>query len=170
MRKIAHCAAAGLLLVGGALKARAADGLVPPPPGAVLLLELGADGVQIYACETKDGRAEWAFKGPEAMLFDRGGRQVGTHFGGPTWKLDDSSAVIGEVMARADAPEAGAIPWLLLRAKSHEGSGVLAGVAYIRRAETKGGAAPKAGCDSGHMSTQARMRYSAIYQFFGAGK
>jgi len=170
VRKVAHYAAAGLLLVGGALKVRAADGLVPPPGDATLLLELAADGVQIYACETKDGRADWAFKGPEAMLFDSDGRQVGTHFGGPTWKLDDGSAVVGEVMSRADAPEAGAIPWLLLRAKSHEGSGALSRVAYIRRAETKGGAAPKSGCDAGHASTQARMRYSAIYQFFAAGK
>jgi hypothetical protein len=170
VNKLARYAAAGLLLAGGALKARAEDGLVPPPADAVLLLELAADGVQIYACETKDGRAEWAFKAPEAMLFDRQGRQVGTHFGGPTWKLDDGSAVAGEVMARADAPEGGAIPWLLLRAKSHEGSGALSRVAYIRRADTKSGAAPKGGCDAGHVSQQARMRYSAIYQFFSAGK
>jgi len=170
VNKIARYAAASLLLIGGALKARSEEGLVPPPADAVLLLELAADGVQIYACETKDGRAEWAFKAPEAMLFDRQGRQVGTHFGGPTWKLDEGSAVVGEVVARADAPEAGAIPWLLLRAKSHEGSGALSRVAYIRRAETKGGAAPKGGCDTSHASEPARMRYSAIYQFFSAGK
>ena len=125
MRKVAHYAAAGLLLAGSTLKARAADRLVPPPDAAPLLLELAADGVQIYACEMKEGRADWAFKGPEAMLFDRDGRQVGTHFGGPTWKPDDGSAVVGEVVSRADAPEPGAIPWLLLRAKSHEGSGAL---------------------------------------------
>jgi len=169
VRKLAYYAAAGLLLVG-TLKARAADGLVPPPADAALLLEVAADGVQIYACETKDGRAEWAFKAPEAMLFDHDGWQVGTHFGGPTWKLDDGSAVVGEVMARADAPEAGAIPWLLLRAKSREGNGALSRVAYIRRAETKGGAAPKGGCDASRVSEQARMRYSASYQFFTAGK
>lgn len=170
MRKVAHYAAAGLLLVGGALKSRAADRLVPPPDDAPLLLELAADGVQIYACEMKDGRTDWAFKAPEAMLFDRDGRQVGTHFGGPTWKLDDGSAVVGEVMSRADAPEAGAIPWLLLRAKSHDGSGALSRVAYIRRVDTKGGAAPKTGCDARHASASARMRYSAIYQFFAANK
>src|SRR5258708_34502807 len=104
------------------------------------------------------------------MLFDRQGRQVGTHFGGPTWKLDDGSAVVGEVVARADAPEAGAIPWLVLRAKSHDGSGALSRVAYIRRAETKGGAAPKGGCDASRVPEQALMRYSESYQFFTAGK
>jgi len=170
MRKLARYVAACLLLVGGSLTAPAEEGLVPPPADAALLLEAAADGVQIYACEAKDGRAEWVFKAPEAMLFDHDGRQVGTHFGGPTWKLEDGSAVVGEVVARADAPEAGAIPWLLLRAKSHDGSGALSRVAYIRRAETKGGAAPKTGCDISHVSQQARMRYSATYQFFTAGK
>ena len=117
---------------------------VPPPDGATLLLELAAEGVQIYACETKDGRADWAFKAPEAMLFDRDGRQVGTHFGGPTWKLDDGSAVVGEVMSRADAPEAGAIPWLLLRAKSHAGSGALSRVAYSGAPRPRAAPRPKA--------------------------
>ena len=55
---------------------------------------------------------------------------------------DDGSVVVGEVVAKADKPESGAIPWLLLRATSHEGSGRLSTVAFIRRANTKGGAAP----------------------------
>src|SRR5258708_10406563 len=144
MKKLARYVAAGLLLIGGALEARGEEGLVPPPADAVLLLELAADGVQIYACETKDGRADWAFKAPEAMLFDHDGRQVGTHFGGPTWKLDDGSAVVGEVVARADAPEAGAIPWLVLRPKSHDGSGALSPVAYIPHPDPKARPAPNA--------------------------
>jgi hypothetical protein len=78
--------------------------------------------------------------------------------------------VVGEVVAKADAPEAGAIAWLLLRAKSHEGSGELTAVAFIRRSNTKGGVAPAIGCDADHLSEQARMRYSAEYQFFGMAK
>src|SRR3954467_6119000 len=92
---------------------------VPPPSGAMLLLEATADGVQVYACEAKDQGFAWTFKQPEATLFDRDGRQIGTHFHGPTWKLDDGSTVVGEVAARADAPDAGSIPWLMLRAKHH---------------------------------------------------
>ena len=42
--------------------------------------------------------------------------------------------------------------------------------AFIRRTDTKGGVAPTAGCDAGHVSEQVRMRYSAIYQFFSAAK
>ena len=46
----------------------------------MLLLEVVADGVQIYTCEAKDGGFAWSFKAPEANLFDKQGRQVGTHF------------------------------------------------------------------------------------------
>ena len=58
----------------------------------------------------------------------------------------------------------------LLRAKGHEGSGALSAAAYIRRSQTNGGAAPKTGCDQSHLADQARMRYTATYQFFGAAK
>jgi hypothetical protein len=143
---------------------------VAPPAGAPMLLELQADGVQIYACAIKDGVSAWDFKAPEANLFDASGRQVGTHSAGPSWTLDDGSSVVGSVAAKADAPVAGAVPWLLLTVKSRSGAGRLTPVETIRRAETKGGAAPRAGCDAGHVGEQARMRYSATYQFYGAAR
>jgi hypothetical protein len=143
---------------------------VAPPQGSALLLEAAADGVQIYTCEAKGNLFEWSFREPEANLFDKQGRQVGTHFAGPTWKMVDGSAIVGEVIAKADSPEKDAIQWLLLRAKAHEGHGILAEAAFIRRMETKSGVAPTAGCDASHVSEQARMRYSAIYQFFSAAK
>ena len=170
MKNIARGTAAAVLLGAAALAAEADPTAVAPPEGSALLLELVADGVQVYTCDAKEGGFVWSFKAPEANLFDRQGRQIGTHFAGPTWKIDDGSAIVGEVVARADAAEPGAIPWLLLRAKSQEGSGTLTGAAYIRRVETKGGLAPKTGCDASHLSAQARMRYSATYQFLSAGK
>src|SRR5262245_10166320 len=166
MRRIAGCLIATLALSGAA---HAADELVPAPKGAPLLLEVDADGVQIYACEAKDQGFAWTFKAPEATLFDKQGRQIGTHFAGPTWKFADGS-VVGEVAARADAPASGAIPWLLLKAKSHEGTGVPANTAFVRRVDTRGGSAPTAGCDAAHKGEQARMRYYALYQFFGAAR
>jgi hypothetical protein len=51
-------------------------------------------------------------------LFDASGRQIGIHFGSPTWKRRDGSLVVGEVVSRSDAASAGAIPALLLRAQS----------------------------------------------------
>src|SRR5690349_8743786 len=144
MRRIACCLIATLAVSNGAY---AADELVPAPKGAPLLLEVDAAGVQIYACESKDQGFSWVFKVPEAKLFDRQGRQIGTHFAGPSWKFADGS-VVGDVAARADAPARGAIPWLLLKPKSHEGAGVAANTAFIRRIDTRGGAAPTAGCDA----------------------
>jgi hypothetical protein len=153
-----------------AFAANAGQTKVAPPQGSAQLLEAAADGVQIYTCEAKGNLFEWSFKAPEANLFDEQGRQIGTHFAGPTWKMADGSAIVGEVVTKADAPERNAIQWLLLRAKAHEGQGMLSDAAFIRRTDTKGGAAPTTGCDAGHISEQVRMRYSAIYQFFSAPK
>jgi hypothetical protein len=164
----ARVAATALLLVMS--PAGADPTTVAPPTAAPLILEVQADGVQIYACEDKDKGPEWVFKAPEANLFDTRGQQVGTHFAGPSWKLADGSIVTATVVSKADAPVQGAIPWLLLQAKEHEGSGVLAGVSTIRRIDTKAGSAPASGCDAKHLGDQARMRYSATYQFFGNPK
>jgi Protein of unknown function (DUF3455) len=170
MRIIVSVIAAGILIGAGTSAVNGDQTAVEPPQGSTLLLEVVADGVQIYTCESKASTFEWSFKAPEANLFDKQGRQIGIHFAGPTWKMDDGSAIIGEIVARGDAPESGAIQWLLLRAKSQEGSGALAQAAFIRRMDTKGGTAPKTGCDASHVSQQARMRYSAVYQFFSAAK
>ena len=170
MKYIACGVAVAVLIGTGGLAADADQAAMAPPEGSQLVLELFADGVQIYTCDPKDDGYYWSFKAPEANLFDKQGRQVGTHFTGPTWSTDDGAEVIGEVVAKADAPEPAAIQWLLLRVKSHQGSGALSAVSYIRRTDTKGGVAPKAGCDGQHLSDQARMRYSATYQFYSAPK
>jgi hypothetical protein len=163
------CRIVAVAVVGwGAAAAHADTAAVAPPPGATLVLDAGADGVQIYVCQATGQGFEWVFKAPEASLFDAGGRQIGSHFAGPTWKLDDGSAIVGEVAAKTDAPLPGAIPWLLLRVKSRDGSGRLSNVAFVRRADTKGGAAPSGGCDADRVGGEARMRYSADYQFFAA--
>ena len=65
-----------------------AEPLVPAPQGAPLLLEVMADGVQVYSCEPKGQGFEWTFKAPEANLFDQQGVQIGAHFAGPTWKFE----------------------------------------------------------------------------------
>ena len=168
MRNVARIITTAICIGMGPFAVRADQAAVTPPQGSTLLFAVAADGVQIYTCEAKGSTFEWSFKGPEANLFDQQGRQIGTHFAGPSWKMVDGSEIVGEVAAKLDAPEPNAVQWLLLRAKSHEGSGVLSQVAFIRRTDTKGGAAPKTGCDASHLSQQARMRYSATYQFFGA--
>src|SRR5882672_2881882 len=90
-------------------------------PNDVLAMVVPAKGVQIYECRPRRdevGAFEWAFVAPEADLFDRRGAKIGRHYAGPHWESSDGSKILGAVKERADAPEAGAIPWLLLSAKS----------------------------------------------------
>jgi hypothetical protein len=164
---IAAATLAGLLL---AAVAQAAPAEIDAPNGAKLLLAAAAEGVQIYTCESGAQGFAWVFKAPEAALFDGDGRQIISHFAGPSWKAEDSTTLVGEVMAKADAPKPGAIQWLLLRVKSREGSGPLAKAGFIRRIDTAGGTPPAAGCDAGHAGQAARMRYSAVYEFYAAGE
>jgi hypothetical protein len=157
--------AAAALLIGLSGTAAAADPTAPPA-GATRLLEVAGEGVQIYSCDASGGGYAWTFRAPDAALFDGAGRQVGSHGAGPRWTLADGSSVVGEKTAEAPAPEPRAIPWLLLRVKSHEGAGQLAAAAWVRRARTVGGAAPQGGCDAAHAGETARMRYSAVYEFW----
>lgn len=138
------------------------------PDGQPLLLRAAARGVQIYTCKPKatDAAAfEWALKAPEADLFDQSGAKIGRHYAGPTWEAADGSRVVGEVMQRS--PAEGSIPWLLLKAKSTEGTGALANVKYVQRVDTVGGVAPAGGCDAGHAGVETRVDYTANYLFYG---
>ena len=132
------------------------------PPGNALLLKVSAKGVQIYTCKPEG----WVLKAPEADLFDEKGAKVGHHSGGPTWELNDGSAVIGEVKEKA--PADGTIPWLLLAKKSTRGEGMLARVTFIQRLDTQGGKAPADGCDAGHQGAEARIDYTGSYSFYAA--
>jgi Protein of unknown function (DUF3455) len=139
-----------------------------PPAGQQPVLTVKGDGVQIYSCREANGVVQWVFAGPEAKLLDASGQQVGSHGAGPFWKSLDGSLVKGQLAAKQDAPGAGDIPWLLAKASAHEGSGVLAKVAYIRRSETHGGAAPSGGCDAAHLNANVRVPYTATYTFYAA--
>jgi hypothetical protein len=142
---------------------------VAPPDNTQVVLRSVADGVQIYACEAVENKTQWAFKAPEASLFDETGRQIGKHYAGPSWESFDGSLVTGEVIAKIPAPgPPAAIPWLLLRAKARSDSGQFAHVIYVQRTQTTGGTAPSSGCDSAHLRAEARMRYSATYTFYAA--
>jgi len=143
-----------------------------PPSGVRKLFEYSADGVQIYVCKPKDEAQKersfaWVFDAPEAVLFNADGKQAGTHFKGPAWKLNDGSSVTGEVSAKQPSPKQGSIPWLLLKVNSHQGTGALDAVTIIRRVDTNGGAEPAGGCDTAHTGETMRVPYSATYQFFG---
>jgi hypothetical protein len=133
-----------------------------------LVMHLPAIGVQIYECRVVDSKpAQWTFVAPEADLFEAPNmRLVGKHDAGPHWALNDTSKVAGKVSARADATNQGAIPSLLLSAKSVGGAGRLDKVTNIQRLNTVGGVAPTSGCTAADVGKQARIYYTADYYFF----
>jgi Protein of unknown function (DUF3455) len=133
------------------------------------VLELHGDGVQIYRCtDNKAGGVAWTLEGPDAKLIDADGKIVGHHFAGPTWQDADGSTVVGKAVAAGSAQGAAAVPWLVLQAASHSGTGVFADVGYVVRSHTMGGVAPAAGCSStADAGAETRVPYSATYTFFG---
>lgn len=141
------------------------------PDGQVVLLRALGEGVQIYPCEATPAdpsKFEWTFIAPEAVLMNDKGRKIGRRYAGPTWEANDGSKVVGEVQQRADAPDASAVPWLLLEAKSNEGTGAFKNVTYIQRVDTEGGKAPAEGCNKGRMNASVRVDYEADYYFYVA--
>jgi hypothetical protein len=148
------------------------------PSGQSLLFKAAAKGVQIYICQAKaDSKTdfEWTLKAPKADLFNDRGVLLGKHYAGPTWEWQaDGSKVVGVISAKVNAPQPDAIPLLLLKAKSHQGTGILSSVNWIQRLDTLGGKAPVTGCDrwrslSGGESRQkseVRVPYTANYYFY----
>jgi hypothetical protein len=141
------------------------------PSEQVLAIAARGVGVQIYECTSaKDDPTHfsWTLKAPEAVLRLESGANLGKHYAGPTWEATDGSKVIGDVVVKLDAPNAAAIPWLLLRAKSTSGAGKFSAIRSIQRLRTVGGKAPAAGCDQTQSGKEARVPYSAEYRFFTA--
>ena len=91
--------------------------LAPAAVHAEPALEMQATGVQIYACT----EGAWKLRAPEATLTDASGRIVVHHFAGPTWQAPDGSKVTGAMVTSSAAPDAGSVPWLILRAAGHDG-------------------------------------------------
>jgi hypothetical protein len=151
---------AALLLCTGCLTAGAQASSIDVPAGSRVLLAAKGEGAQVYTCT--DGH--WVLKALDAKLFDADGKQIGTHFAGPTWKLDDGSEVKGKAVASQSSPDAGSVAWLLIEAVPESGKGRFAAVTYIRRTNTHGGAAPKEACTGENLS----VPYRADYTFYAA--
>ena len=134
-----------------------------------LVLVVPARGVQVYECRLKSNALgyEWVLVAPEADLFDERGKRIGRHYVGPHWEADDGSRIVGTVQQRAEAPAAGAIPWLLLRARSVGKEGAFSRVSSVQRIHTVGGVAPGSGCSAARAGTSVRVPYTADYVLFG---
>lgn len=142
-----------------------------PPPGATALITAEGRGVQIYSCNSApDNKFQWTLDAPLATLFQpHTDIRLGTHTIGPTWTWSDGSSIKGALAAKKPGAGTTDIPWLLLKAQPVSTStGTLARVAWIRRSDTNGGAAPTTGCDAGHESVVQQVVYSATYTFYSA--
>ena len=170
-RSFLKCAA--IILVGHAAFVSAAawaqdvPDVLQPPANQKIILQLHAQGDQIYTCKTDGPMPTWVLKAPDAKLFDNAGRAFGKHYAGPTWEAKDGSRVVGK-MANSVTTSADTIPWLLITAVSHSGKGVFSQVTSIQRINTHGGRAPEAGCDAATAGQDRRVDYTADYVFFAS--
>jgi hypothetical protein len=155
------------LILTPVLPAQQTAGSIDPPAGARPVLQAKGDGVQIYVCTDAHDALKWVLKAPDAKLLDAAGNTIGRHFAGPTWSLVDDSQVQGKVIAGQQAPDEISVDWLLLGAKPGTGTGKLAEVKFIRRTETRGGLAPKSGCQSSDDAGKlVQIPYTATYTFY----
>lgn len=144
---------------------------IQAPAGEEVVLFAHATGSQIYTCQAgAAGRFSWTLKAPEAELHDRKDKVIGSHSAGPTWKLKDGSEVTGKAAAHVDSLDADSIPWLLVKAESHAGKGLLTNVTTIQRVHTHGGKPPAEGCDASHRDAETKSNYTADYYFYARPK
>jgi uncharacterized protein DUF3455 len=137
-------------------------------PGEVVVLVAHASGSQIYACRPDaDNKFSWTLKAPDAQLKDDDSKVIGSHFAGPTWKLNDGSQVTGKASAHVDSPDdPNSIAWLRVDVVTHFGQGLLTHVTTIQRIHTHGGKPPAQGCDKSTADAESKSSYTADYYFY----
>jgi Protein of unknown function (DUF3455) len=143
---------------------------IDPPAGSALAFQYSARGEQIYQCNLANDVYQWRLTGPRADLFDANAAKVGKHYAGPTWEADDGSLIRGKAIATEKAPDGVSVAWLLLSVAAHEGQGRMSDIAYVRRIDTKGGAAPQTPCAADKVGQTSASPYQANYLFYRAAK
>lgn len=141
------------------------------PAGHKVAMETVGSGDITYECRDKanmPGQTEWVFAGPDAVLKDRAGKQVGKYYGPPaTWEAMDGSKITGKQLAVAPAG-AGNIPYQLVQANPAMGRGAMSGVTYVQRIAIQGGVAPALACTSANKGQKSVVQYRADYLFWKA--
>jgi hypothetical protein len=154
-----------LSLTGSFAIASAADTPLPDAiaaPGLTPVLTAHAQGQQIYECKAgADGKPAWTFREPQASL-TVDDKVIGKHYAGPTWELEDGSAVVGKAIGNAPGKTGNDIAWLKLEAASHKGSGKFDDVVMVQRINTVGGVLNDS-CD--RPGATRGMPYAADYVF-----
>ena len=146
---------------------------VQVPAGNRVAMETVGVGDITYQCSAKKdmaGQYEWVFVGPDAKLNDRGGKQVGKYYGPPaTWEaMDGSKLTATQVAVAPNTMMAGSIPLQLVKANPAMGTGMMQGVTYIQRVDTRAGVAPATPCAAGNLNAKQVVKYQADYIFYKA--
>lgn len=145
------------------------------PAGNKVALQTVGVGEITYECRDKaasagmaPGMTEWVFVGPNAVLNDRSGKQVGKYYGPPaTWEAMDGSKLTAVQLAVAPSGP-GSLPFQLVKANPSIGSGVMTGVTHIQRVALKGGVAPGTICSQANKGSKEIVKYQADYIFYKA--
>jgi hypothetical protein len=155
-----------LILLAAALAATGTAGAASLPDavsaaGETVLLDVHAEGAQIYECAAGPRGLAWKLREPIATLL-ADGKTVGRHYAGPSWELTDSSAIEAKPAGRAPGAGPQDIPLLKLDVTTHRGRGTLAAATTVQRLDTKGGNLEGPCAVAGE--TRA-VPYSAEYRF-----
>ena len=141
------------------------------PMGNKVAMETVGVGEITYECRDKagaPGMTEWVFVGPNAVLNDRSGKQVGKYYGPPaTWESMDGSKLTAVQLAVAPSSP-GNLPLQLVKANPVMGNGMMTGVTHIQRLALKGGVAPASMCSPANKGTRETVKYQADYIFWKA--
>ena len=141
------------------------------PAGNKVAWETVGVGDITYECRDKanmPGQTEWVFVGPNAVLNDRMGKQVGKYYGPPaTWEAMDGSKLTATQLAVAPSG-ATSLPYQLVKANPAMGSGAMTGVTYIQRVALTGGVAPMTACTPMNKGAKQTVKYQADYIFWKA--
>ena len=168
---------AALLAACGSMKSPASNfsqtSLPAPiqvPAGHKVAWETVGSGDITYECRDKanaPGQTEWVFVGPDAVLKDRSGKNVGRYYGPPaTWEANDGSKLTATQLAVAPSG-AGNLPYQLVKANPATGAGALVDVSYIQRVALEGGVAPAdKPCTPANKGQKTMVKYQADYIFW----
>ncbi|GHN00842.1 hypothetical protein WSM22_23310 [Cytophagales bacterium WSM2-2] len=129
-----------------------------------------AQGVQIYKAQAEAGTNpttyQWVLVGPKADLYDHANNKIGTHYTGPTWKLNTlKDSIVAQKFSpeKIKAVDPNAVEWLQLMPKVNTTpTGIFKNVTYVQRIATTGG---KPSGKPANANETVEVNYTAIYRF-----
>ncbi|WP_308513177.1 DUF3455 domain-containing protein [uncultured Turicimonas sp.] len=137
------------------------------PPTGKPVLTLQAKGVQVFRCTVDSKGPYYRFERPDATLYE-GSEKVGT-LSGPMSAIsykDGSSIISTRVSAWANPSDPKKdLVLALLSAVPNDKPGVLEGVRYIQRLDTKGGI-PQSNCSQTEAGKLLKVPFTAEFVFW----